>query len=157
MPALEFHLVNGEHIAAQLAELGRKISGPIVRNAMKIGMAPMETAARANIHPGPTGLLETTLSLRTKTDSATKAAVMVNSFATPAKIKRVQKRLQKKKLGFRLKTGNLYYGAFVELGHKAGSGKTTPVRFMRKAFDANVQRATETIEAELVKGINEAI
>ena len=151
---VELTLEGGAALAESLTALGQAVARRISRQALKAGANPMVAAARARIH-SITGLLAGGLAARVgRGDFPGRTSVVIQALTTRARFARVTGRKVKpgKNRGFRV-----YYGTFVELGHKtAGGGRVPAHPFMRSAFDAQVSGTADIIQEELGRGIDAA-
>jgi HK97 gp10 family phage protein len=124
----------------KLDALGPKLAGKIGRRALREGAKIFQQQAKANA-PVKDGLLKGSIRVRAGKRSRTGISYLVQT-------------------GEGFFKGETFYGAFVELGHKAGSRKLGDDRakvearpFLRPAFDQKKAAAQRAVERRLKQGI----
>ena len=142
-----------EQIEKALLNLDRKLARKIVRKALRPALKPILAKARALV-PVESGALRKSLKLATGRRKRGEFKMIVWSGEK----------------GMKLNTGEAFYGAFLELGHKYGKRPSKSVNkktgdsraiipakpFLRPAFDAGKERMIKMTEDGIIKGILEA-
>jgi hypothetical protein len=148
-------IIDGEIIAQKLADLPKALAKQIVRGSLLEGISPMVPAMRALIH-SRTGLLAGNLKVRIgKGDRAGRTSIYVSSFTSRARFERVRK--VKTGVGKAKDRYSVFYGGFVEFGHRiAGGGEVEPHSFLRDIYDAQAEAAGTKIENALGESVEEA-
>ena len=177
---IEMTLIGGEALAAQLGQLGKRVSGQVVRQALTAAAKPIQAAARAAA-PVDTGLLARSMAVKGKQIRPGLTAMVVTTTCTRKAYARAHGSLAHSRKGAAVGSGRyaVFYASFVEYGHrigkhtagKVGSGRIKPRKgaatggsvdvpaepFMRPAFDANEAAAITIISDELSRGIDAAL
>lgn len=153
-------ITDGSSLAAALEALPRAVSHGVARSALKDASSPVLTAVRAGIR-SETGLLLSGTNIRNaRGDRAGRVAVLISSVASREKMAAMKPRLHVA-AGRGEDRYRIYYGRFVEFGHRIGRGpdadKLVGQRpFMRPGFDASAEAAATAMEEALGEGIDRA-
>lgn len=140
--AFALKLNGAEALAAKLRTLPTRVANKVIRQSLRAGTKIIlaETIAKA---PVASGLLKRTLKVRAMKRSRNRIGVQVVTEG-----------------GFY--KGKAFYGAFVELGHKAGPRKlgdqpqeVAAKPFIKPAFDAVKERAANVILQSMRQGIEQ--
>jgi HK97 gp10 family phage protein len=134
-----------DDILKALKQLEPKFAKKAVRKAMRVGLKPILTTARANA-PVKSGKIKKAIKIR----------------AAKRKRNRVGVRI---KIGEENFVGKGFYGAFQEFGWKTGSRKSPPDQrtqiegkhFMENAFDSRGHEAMNLTRDELKKNLDETV
>jgi len=142
---VQFVLTGEKELKWMLESLPRKMSGPVVRKALREGSKPILAAARAAAPVGDTGNLKKSMSpgrgirIKTYRNSGVTLAVIGPSWPLGAHGHLIE-------FGTKLRE--------TETGASRGVGPAIP--FLRPAFDANVGRAQRIIASVMADGLAKA-
>jgi len=156
-------VVGGQDLADELAGLERKLARGIIRDALKEGSGPMLAAIRSRIN-SRTGMLSSSVRVRAgKGDRPGRTSVIISAWATAGAFARHREMAGRSAVAAKVRESykgrmrsryDVYYGYFVEMGHRTPGGKDVPAHsFARAGFDATVDRAGERIEQTISDGI----
>ena len=143
---VQFELVGARELARMMESLPRKMSGPVVRKALREGGKVILAAAREKAPVGETGNLKKSMSpgrgIRVRTYRRIGVTVAIVGPSWP--------------LGS--------HASWIEFGtamrktkDKKKRGRVSAQPFLRPAFDANVGRAQRIIESIMASGLKAAV
>lgn len=124
-----------------LTELPNRVAKKVIRKAMRSALKPVQSRVKALAPVGETGQL--------------KQAVKVRASKRKKKLIFLNVRIGKQDF-----TGDTYYGAMVEFGHKIRSGgqvvgQVEGQHFMQKAFDQTAPQARDEATKAIKEGIEQ--
>jgi len=163
-------------LCERLARLSRRVAGPIARQALKKGAAPMEASAKAAVR-SRTGLLVSRIrTVNGKRDRPGRFSQLVKVVPTTRRRfakSRASRARHAAIAGRERDRYHVFYAVPLEFGHgtrkrsgletsrvnarsqAAGVQRVRPYPFMGPAFDRNVDITAATAEEELMRGIEE--
>lgn len=154
--------VTGEQeLAIDLLGIERSLARGIIRGALKAGGEPMLAAIRSRIR-SRTGLLSSSVRVRAgKGDRPGRTSVIISAWATAGSFAKHREQAGRSGVAAKVRESyqgrmrsryDLYYGYFVEMGHKGAPAHS----FARAGFDATVDQSADLIEQALAEGIEKS-
>ena len=138
--------------------LSKAVRGRIARDALRAGSVPVVAAIRAAA-PQKTGLLASGFrASMPRQDRPERIAMLIRSVTTRARFASAHPR-KTVAAGGASDRYRVYYGTFVEFGHKASgiAGEDVPAHpFVRPSVDSTSQEALDIIEDKIGEGIAQA-
>jgi HK97 gp10 family phage protein len=158
MPALTYTLTGGEELVARFLELPAVIGRKVARDSLRAGFAPVLAAIRATT-PVRSGFLASSERLkvgrgdfpgRYSIGATASRATFARRMLSQGRRSMAAQALASGKASDRYR---VFYARFVESGH----GDVAANPFMKRGFDATVDKAGQTIEQVLGDGIAEQL
>ena len=157
---ITYQIEDGASLAMALEGLPKAVARGAALAALKLAGAPVLAAVKAGIH-SDTGLLTAGTRVRpARGDRAGRVAILISSWARRDRVDAMKPRLHVA-AGRGQDRYQVYYGRFVEFGHRIGRGSNSEQivgekPFMRPGFDASEEAAATALEDALDEGIDQA-
>ena len=157
---ITYQIEDGASLAMALEGLPKAVARGAALAALKLAGAPVLAQVLAGIH-SDTGLLASGTRIRSaKGDRAGRVAVLISSWSRRDRVDAMKPRLHVA-AGRGQDRYQVYYGRFVEFGHRIGRGPNAEQivgekPFMRPGFDASEEAAATALEDALDEGIDQA-